>query len=120
MTMCAQMCYDSSGGGRLLRKFTSINLAPWHNFKHGVELIWKTFALDFFAPMYHALYPGTKFYCKLQSPQEPTMMMLCVAKAYPSVKARVEAVLTKEGLPHTLTRPCSRTCNSCASSPYQW
>ena len=78
--------YDRSDGGRRLRMFTSVNMAPWHNFKHGVELVWHTFAHEIFAPMYHYLYPTNKFAIKYQSPQEPLLHMMLLAHAYPSFK----------------------------------
>ena len=77
-----QICYDASDGGRLLRQNSSINLAPWHNFKHGIELIWKHFAHEIFAPLYHRICPQNKFAIKYQSPQEPTMYIMMIGKAY--------------------------------------
>ena len=34
----------------MLRQNASIWLAPWHNYKHAVELVWKQFANFLFAP----------------------------------------------------------------------
>jgi hypothetical protein len=91
------MCYDQSDGGRLLRKFASVNLAPWHNFKHGVELIWKQFAQAVFAPLYHCLYPQNKFAIKYQSPQEPLLHMMLLCHGYPEFKANLQAGIIQPG-----------------------
>ena len=53
-----------SGGGVKLRTFTSVNLAWWHSFKHGVGSIWKAYANTIWAPLWQRLYPGTLFYAK--------------------------------------------------------
>jgi hypothetical protein len=73
--------------------FASANLAPWHNFKHGVELLWKHFAHEIFAPMYHFLYPQNKFAIKYQSPQEPLVHMMLLAHAYPTFKPALTAAM---------------------------
>ena len=92
------MCYDHSDGGRQLRAFASVNLAPWHNFKHGVELIWKQWAQEIFAPMYHYLYPQNKFAIKYQSPQEPLVHMMLLCNAYPGFKANLQNAMEQDGL----------------------
>ena len=84
-----QICYDASDGGKMLRQNASIWLAPWHNYKHAVELVWKQYANMLFAPLFHNLYPQNKFIIKYPSPQEPTMFMLFVAKAYPMFKPQL-------------------------------
>jgi len=91
------MLYDRSDGGRRLRQFASVNLAPWHNFKHGIELIWHHWALSVFAPMYHHLYPQNKFCIKYQSPQEPLMHMMLLCQAYPSLKESLKSGIEQEG-----------------------
>lgn len=93
--------YDQSDGGRKLRTFASVNLAPWHNFKHGVELIWKNWANEIFAPMYHYMYPQNKFAIKYQSPQEPLMHMMLLCQAYPSFKAQLKSGIEQDGAKKT-------------------
>lgn len=44
--------------------FNSCNLAWWHTYKQAANTIWKTFANDVFAPLWHHLYPGHTFYLK--------------------------------------------------------
>ena len=87
----------------MLRQHSSINLAPWHNFKHGIELIWKQYAHEIFAPLYHRLCPQNKFAIKYQSPQEPTLYIMMVGKAYPMFKdSLTEAIDVCKEHPHDL------------------
>ena len=79
----------------MLRQNASIWLAPWHNYKHAVELVWKQYANMLFAPLFHHLYPHNKFICKYPSPQEPTMFMLFIAKAYPVFKPQLLAAIDR-------------------------
>ena len=79
----------------MLRQNASIWLAPWHNYKHAVELVWKQYANMLFAPLFHNLYPQNKFIIKYPSPQEPTMFMLFVAKAYPMFKPQLVAAIDR-------------------------
>ena len=85
------MLYDRSDGGRKLRQFASVNLAPWHNLKHGIELIWKHWAHEVFAPIYHHFYPQNKFCIKYQSPQEPLMHMMLLVQAYHGFKDQLKS-----------------------------
>jgi hypothetical protein len=89
------MCFDISDGGSVLRQNASVWLAPWHNYKHGVELVWKEYANMLFAPLFHALYPKNKFIIKYPSPQEPTLFMLLLAKAYPLFRTQLLAAITR-------------------------
>ena len=78
--------YDKSGGGQEMRKYMSINLAWWHNFKQVTKTIWRAFANTIWAPMWHRLYPSSKFSPNPHSPQEPALDFLFMARAYPSFK----------------------------------
>ena len=79
----------------MLRQNASIWLAPWHNYKHAVELVWKQFANFLFAPLFHELYPNNKFIIKYPSPQEPTMFLLLLAKSYPKFKLPLNAAIAR-------------------------
>jgi hypothetical protein len=57
--------------------------------------VWKQYANLLFAPLFHHLYPHNKFIIKYPSPQEPTMFMLFVAKAYPLFKPPLLAAMTR-------------------------
>ena len=89
------MCFDVSDGGSMLRQNASVWLAPWHNYKHSVELVWKKYANMLFAPLFHTLYPNNKFIIAYPSPQEPTLFMLLVAKAYPLFRPLLLAAITR-------------------------
>ena len=64
----------------------SINLAWWHTFKHVCGAIWKAFANLIFAPMWHNLYPDSKFYAKAQSPLDHMVHFCHLMANYPSVR----------------------------------
>jgi hypothetical protein len=87
------MMYDMSGGGVKLRTYVSVNLAWWHSFKHGVASIWRSYAKTIWAPLWHRLYPGSTFYAKARSPQEATMHLLYMARAYKTFRPRLMAAL---------------------------
>jgi hypothetical protein len=89
------MCFDISDGGCTLRQNASVWLAPWHNYKHAVALVWERYANMLFAPLFHHLYPHNKFIIKYPSPQEPTMIMLLVAKSYPSFRTQLVSALAR-------------------------
>ena len=78
--------YDKSGGGQEMRKYMSVNLAWWHNFKQVSKSIWRAFANTIWAPLWHRLYPSSKFSPNPHSPQEPALHFLFMARAYPSFK----------------------------------
>ena len=61
------MMYNVSGGGKTFRKYNSVNLAWWHTFKMAAMKIWKVFAPDVFAPLFHHLFPGHTFFVKPSS-----------------------------------------------------
>ena len=82
-----------SGGGVKLRTFTSVNLAWWHSFKHGVGSIWKAYANTIWAPLWQRLYPGTLFYAKARSPQEGSMHLVYMLKAYPAFRKPLKEAL---------------------------
>ena len=92
------MMYDMSGGGDHLRTFTSVGLAWWHSYKHAVGSIWKVFASTIWAPQWHRLYPGAKFYAKTRSPQEPSMHFLYLMKVYHLFKPLLDATLLEPGI----------------------
>ena len=88
-----QMMYDMSGGGLKLRTFTSVGLAWWHSYKHGVGSIWKAFANTIWGPLWQRLYPGATFYSKARSPQEGSIHLLYMMKAYPMFRSLLEEAL---------------------------
>ena len=91
-----QMMYDMSGGGQRLRQYTSVSLAWWHSFKHGVGTIWRAFANTIWAPLWHRLYPSSRFYVKARGPQEASMHLLFMERAYPYFREELKEALTNE------------------------
>ena len=85
--------YDKSGGGQEMRKYMSVNLAWWHNFKQVTKTIWRSFANTIWAPLWHRLYPSSKFSPNPHSPQEPALHFLFMARAYPSFKDELQEAL---------------------------
>lgn len=93
-----QLMYDQSGGGERLRLFTSNTLAWWHTYKHCIKLVWSKFANTIWAPMWHHLYPNSKFY--VDSTSMPSMVMHCmyVLLAWPDVKPVLQQAKQSDGL----------------------
>lgn len=56
----AQLCYDTSDGGKEFRTSTSVNLAYWHTYKHAALSVWDAFLPEVWGPLYHNLYPSSK------------------------------------------------------------
>ena len=59
--------YDHSDGCKRLRMFNFVTLAYWHSFKFVSQQLWKVFANDVWAPLWHTLYPGHAFYTTSKS-----------------------------------------------------
>ena len=87
--------YDKSGGGSDLRKYLSCNLAYWHSYKQATKMIWKGFANTIWARLWHRMYPGSKFNVINPSPQEASVRMVYMARAYPSFKTELEAAIAE-------------------------
>ena len=78
--------YDETNGGKNLRKYCSLNLAWWHNYKHGAFALWKVFAEELFAPMWHHLYPDTGFYKTYKNLRGVLAHYQLLQLAYPAIK----------------------------------
>ena len=80
------MYIGESFPAQTLRKCASVNLAWWHTYKHVSGAIWKAFANLIFAPLWHDLYPDSKFYVKAQSPLDHVVHFCHLMASYPSVQ----------------------------------
>jgi hypothetical protein len=93
------MMYDFTDGGVLLRKYISVNLGWWHNLKNASEKLWQRFSLSVFAPLFHSLYPASRFPIKSRGPQDALIHFLYLAGAYrqriPGTKETVRNKLKK-------------------------
>ena len=85
--------YDRTGGGSKLRTYTSVNLAWWHTFKLAAQRIWKKFALDVFAPLWHFLYPSHNFFLKPNSFVCIQAHFVWLLMATPKVQPTIAALL---------------------------
>ena len=74
----------------------SCNLAYWHTYKQAVKMIWKYFADTIWGPLWHRMYPGSKFNVCHPSPQEGSMHLM--ARAYPKFMDELENAIAREGL----------------------
>ena len=79
-----------------MRKY--LNLAYWHTYKQAVKMIWKYFANTIWAPLWHRMYPGSKFNVCNPSPQEASMHIVYMARAYPRFKDELENAIASDGL----------------------
>ena len=91
--------YDRSGCGVNLRKYVSVSLALWHNFKWCSYRLCEVYQADFIAPCYHSILPDTEFNLKLMKMPSITTLMSYMRLAYPKfqqqlIMARREQNLT--------------------------
>ena len=75
-------------------------LGNWHLMKMVNICIWRLYAADFIAPLFHMLFPNAKF------PWSPRMILVSrifslIRLTYPSWRAELETALQKEGLDAT-------------------
>lgn len=90
--------YDTSDGGREFRKYTSCNLAWWHSYKHCCIQIWKVFANMIWAPLYHDLYPNSRFFIEGSSMPNMVSHFVYMWLAYQNSKQQLEDALVQDGL----------------------
>jgi len=85
--------YDKSNGCSRLRKFNGLNLAWWHSYKYGITQIWKQFADEVFAPLWHNLYPKHNFFRKHGQVSVMVLHIMYLEMVYPSVKDKLHKIL---------------------------
>ena len=76
----------------------NFTLAYWHTLKHAVHKVWKCFALELWAPMWHNLYPSGLFLIKGKHPGDELLHMIYAANAYHEIKANLYDMLAEDGL----------------------
>ena len=81
--------YDRSGCGANLRKYVSVSLALWHNFKWCSYRLCEVFQADFFAPCYHSILPDTEFNLKVMKMPSITTLMSYMRLAYPKFQQQL-------------------------------
>ncbi len=75
--------YDGSGCGKRLRTQVVMMMGVWHQYKDANMLIWREFGYSFLGPLFHALYPGGKFFKKPRLTQALSLLSI-VRLSYPS------------------------------------
>jgi len=80
--------YDPSGVGRELLNRVAPVLGLWHPVKQLMLLIWRRFAPSFFAPLLHALVPGSRYHEKPQLIKIHSIFTY-LRLAYPAVRDRL-------------------------------
>jgi len=56
-----QMMYSPCGSGAFMRKYMVLQLGLWHSYKMAHELLYRHFALELFAPLFHSQIPSSEF-----------------------------------------------------------
>jgi hypothetical protein len=79
------MMYDQSDGGLRFRKFCTVSLGWWHTYKHVALKIWDTFAETIWAPLFHFLYPGVKFFRKSKALTHVLALYQCCMEGYKDI-----------------------------------
>jgi hypothetical protein len=86
-----QVLYDPSGVTKELHSRVAIVLGLWHPLKQLMLLTWKRYAAFFFAPLLHALVPGSRYH------EKPKLLKLhAIFIAYPSVRENLRLVVSDE------------------------
>ena len=86
--------YDKSRCGSRLRKFMSVSLAWWHNYKWATNMIARVFSSDFFVPLYHHIFPDRQ--CNISKLSHTALVTFCsyIRLAYPSFRIQLQNALT--------------------------
>jgi hypothetical protein len=71
-------------------------LAWWHTYKIAVGRIWKAFAKEIWAPLWHYLYPGHTFFVKQGSLSCMVSHMMYVFMARDELQPLLEKVLEED------------------------
>jgi hypothetical protein len=76
----------------------SNTLAWWHTYNYCVKEIWAKFANQLWAPMWHHLYPNSKFYVDSTSMPSMCMHFMFMLLVWPEVKPLLMTAKTAPGL----------------------
>jgi hypothetical protein len=88
-----QLMYDRTDGGRIFRTYISCNLGWWHTYKLVAFKLWKEFAPNLIAPLWHHLYPNSQFHIKPSSFSSVLYHYLALHWSYPSFKDELKGLL---------------------------
>lgn len=96
--LTCQVMYDQTSGGTLLRKYTGISLAWWHNYKWAVHRVMDVFGKDFIGPFFHHLFPDVNYSTEKMTHTARTIYLQYILLAYPSFKDRLNVALLRTDL----------------------
>ena len=95
-----QVLYDKSltaNDGNILRTSTVWMMGVWHPYKEANLKIWQTFGQHFLAPLFHALFPGGRFYKNAKLAQVLNVLTI-VRLSWSSWRPDLEALLKDKRL----------------------
>ena len=87
--------YDLSGCGRLLRRYTALSLAWWHNHKWATRQIVRVFGSDFIVPLFHHLFPEKGFVLDKIKHSALTTYITYIRVAYPKFKNELSVAVRR-------------------------
>ena len=90
--------YDLSGCGKLLRRYTALSLAWWHNHKWATRQIVRVFGCDFIIPLFHHLFPDKGFILDKIKHSALTTYITYIRIAYPKFRKELSVALKRLGL----------------------
>ena len=90
--------YDSSGCGINLRKYVSLSLAWWHNYKWATKQIIRVFGSDIVVPLHHHLFPDRTFSIDKIPLTSQATYLTYIRLAYPKFRQTLTNALQRDGL----------------------
>jgi hypothetical protein len=81
----------------------TVYLGVWHVFKQVQQVIWKSLAHWLFGPLFHTMFPNSKFPLKPRHKFLSWLLSL-IRCLYPSIRPALQAALEEKAIPsHGLT-----------------
>jgi hypothetical protein len=90
--------YDSSGCGANLRKYVSLSLAWWHNYKWATKQVVRVFGSDIFVPLHHHLFPDRTYSIDKVTLTSQATYLSYIRLAYPLFRQALSNALSTPGL----------------------
>jgi hypothetical protein len=86
--------FDSSGGGKDMRRWCFLTLGIWHPYKKACEVIWRRWVQRYFGRLFHEIIPASNVYGNPRLRNMVTFMSYC-RLAYPQFKAQLKEAIIK-------------------------
>lgn len=90
--------YDNSQCGLLLRRYMSLSLAWWHNYKWTTKMIIRVFSNDFIMPLFHHLFPDRGFAIDKVGHTALCTYLSYIRLSYPGFREQLNTALRRDGL----------------------